>query len=119
MKKKLFCALFTVLFGANAIAQSSAELKKRLGIIDAEIAEITKSLREKTREKLLNQLSLVWGTKTFVYDKFESTDGTIRDVNRLLLQKKLVAPGQIVINTSSTPLHEKGKTNTIRVSEVN
>jgi len=70
-------------------------------------------------QNLLNQLSLVWGTKTFVYDKFESTDGTIRDVNRLLLEKKLVSPGQIVINTSSTPLHEKGKTNTIRVSEVN
>ncbi|QBQ39984.1 pyruvate kinase [Sphingobacterium psychroaquaticum] len=67
---------------------------------------------------LLNQLTLVWGVRAFIYDKFESTDGTIQDVNKLLKEKNLVAPGEIVINTSSTPLHEKGRTNTIRVSEV-
>ncbi|MFD1769451.1 pyruvate kinase [Sphingobacterium suaedae] len=69
-------------------------------------------------KKLLNLLSLVWGVRVFIYEKFESTDGTIQDVNRLLKENNLVAPGQIVINTSSTPLHEKGRTNTIRVSEV-
>jgi len=72
-----------------------------------------------SNHNLLNQLNLVWGVRAFVYDKFESTDGTIQDVNRLLLEKKLVSAGQIVINTSSTPLREKGRTNTIRVSEVN
>lgn len=69
-------------------------------------------------QKLLNLLSLVWGVKAFIYDRFESTDGTIQDVNRLLVENNLVTTGQIVINTSSTPLHEKGRTNTIRVSEV-
>ncbi|NQD70965.1 pyruvate kinase [Sphingobacterium shayense] len=69
-------------------------------------------------KKLLNLLSLVWGVRVFIYEKFESTDGTIQDVNRLLQEKNLVSSGQIVINTSSTPLHEKGRTNTIRVSEV-
>ncbi|MBD1430357.1 MULTISPECIES: pyruvate kinase [Sphingobacterium] len=68
--------------------------------------------------KLLNQLSLVWGVSTFIYKKFESTDGTIQDVNELLRENQLVDPGQIVINTASTPLHKKGKTNTIRVSVV-
>ncbi|MGO3805403.1 MAG: pyruvate kinase [Sphingobacterium sp.] len=69
-------------------------------------------------KKLLNLLSLVWGVRVFIYEKFESTDGSVQDVNRLLQEKNLVASGQIVINTSSTPLHEKGRTNTIRVSEV-
>lgn len=69
-------------------------------------------------KKLLTTLSLVWGIQTFIYDKFESTDGTIQDVNALLTQYRLVEPGQIVINTASTPLHQKGRTNTIRVSEV-
>lgn len=69
-------------------------------------------------KSLLNLLSLVWGVKAFMYEKFESTDGTIQDVNRLLTENNLLSPGQIVINTSSTPLHEKGRTNTIRVSEV-
>ena len=65
---------------------------------------------------LLNTLSLVWGVKTFFYDKFESTDGSIQDVNSLLKEKNLVEKGQIVINTASTPLHKKGKTNTIKVT---
>ena len=69
-------------------------------------------------KKLLTTLSLVWGVRTFIYDKFESTDGSIQDVNELLKADNLVEPGQIVINTASTPLHEKGRTNTIRVSEV-
>ncbi|MFD2967053.1 pyruvate kinase [Sphingobacterium bambusae] len=69
-------------------------------------------------KKLLNLLSLVWGVRVFIYEKFESTDGTIQDVNTLLKENNLVTSGQIVINTSSTPLHEKGRTNTIRVSEV-
>lgn len=68
--------------------------------------------------KLLRLLSLLWGVNTFMYKKFESTDGTIQDVNNLLKELQLVEPGQIVINTASTPLHEKGKTNTIKVSEV-
>ncbi|WP_257669458.1 pyruvate kinase [Parapedobacter tibetensis] len=67
---------------------------------------------------LLNTLSLLWGVKTFFYDKFESTDGSINDVNSLLKAKKLVETGQIVINTASTPLHKKGNTNTIKVTEV-
>ena len=67
---------------------------------------------------LLNTLSLLWGVQTFFYDKFESTDGSINDVNTLLKEKKLVEPGQIVINTASTPLHQKGRTNTIKVTEM-
>ncbi|MBE8721763.1 pyruvate kinase [Sphingobacterium pedocola] len=67
---------------------------------------------------LLRLLSLVWGVNTFIYERYESTDGTIQDVNGLLREYQLVDPGQIVINTSSTPLHEKGRTNTIRVSEL-
>lgn len=69
-------------------------------------------------QALLNTLTLLWGVKTFYYDKFESTDGSIHDVNSLLKSKKLVQPGQIVINTASTPLHQKGKTNTIKVTEM-
>ena len=69
-------------------------------------------------KNLINQLSLLWGVKVFVYSKFESTDGTIQDVNGLLKELNLVSPGEIVINTASTPLHQKGKTNTIRVSQL-
>ncbi|HAL50890.1 MAG TPA: pyruvate kinase, partial [Sphingobacterium sp.] len=69
-------------------------------------------------QKLLKQLSLLWGVKTFIYDKFESTDGSIHDVNKFIVKNNYVKPGSIIINTASTPLIEKGKTNTIRVSQL-
>ena len=67
---------------------------------------------------LLRQLSLLWGVKTFIYDKFDSTDGSIHDVNKFIVKNNYIAPGSIIINTASTPLIEKGKTNTIRVSQL-
>src|SRR5690606_18590070 len=67
---------------------------------------------------LLNTLSLLWGVKAFFYDKYESTDGSISDVNHLLKVKNLVKVGDVVINTASTPLHKKGKTNTIKVTVI-
>ena len=67
---------------------------------------------------LLNTLSLLWGVKAFFYDKYESTDGSISDVNNVLKSKNLIDAGEIVINTASTPLHKKGKTNTIKVTVI-
>lgn len=69
-------------------------------------------------KQLINTLSLLWGVQAFFYDKYESTDGSISDVNNLLKEKNLLEAGQIVINTASTPLHKKGKTNTIKVTVV-
>src|SRR3546814_11342520 len=65
---------------------------------------------------LLNALSLVWGVRSFYYDKFESTDQTIRDVSNILKSKGLVGAGDIVINTASAPIQEKDRTNTIRLT---
>lgn len=66
--------------------------------------------------QLLNTLSLLWGVRGFYYDKFESTDKTIRDVNQILKAEKLVDTGSVVINTAATPIEKKGKTNMIKVS---
>ncbi|SEN80346.1 pyruvate kinase [bacterium A37T11] len=67
---------------------------------------------------LLNTVSLLWGVRGFYYDGFESTDGSIHDVNKKLKELNLVTKGEIVVNTASTPLHKKGKTNTIKVTEI-
>lgn len=67
---------------------------------------------------LINMLSLCWGVKAFHYDGFESTDGSIHDVNSKLKEKNLVNPGEVVVNTASTPLQKKGKTNTIKVTVI-
>ncbi|MEL6192119.1 MAG: pyruvate kinase [Bacteroidota bacterium] len=67
---------------------------------------------------VLNTLNLVWGVKAFYYDSFESTDQTIQDVHEILKDNDLVQTGDIMINTGSMPLHERGLTNMIKISRV-
>jgi len=69
-----------------------------------------------SNKSLLNLLSLVWGVKGFFYDKMESTDESINDVNAILKEEHMVQEGDVVINTSSMPILKKGKTNMIKVS---
>src|SRR5690606_22263092 len=71
-----------------------------------------------SNEKLLCTLSLVWGVHGFFYDKFISTDETIKEVNAVLKQAKFVTTGDIVINTASIPISLKGRTNMIKVSVI-
>ncbi|WP_443937634.1 pyruvate kinase [Pedobacter sp. MW01-1-1] len=67
---------------------------------------------------LLNTLSLLWGVRGFYYDKFESTDNSIIDVNEILKSKKLVKAGDIVINTAAVPIEAKGKTNMLKITVI-
>lgn len=71
-----------------------------------------------SNKTLLCLLSLVWGVRGFYYDKFESTDKTMKDVNGILKQHKLVKKGDAVINTASTPIGRSGRTNTIKISTI-
>jgi len=70
------------------------------------------------RNDILNTLNLVWGVKTFYYDKFTSTDETIYDVVNILLTAGKVAQGDIVINTGSMPMHKKYRTNMLKLTLV-
>ena len=69
-------------------------------------------------KKLLTQLSLVWGVKTFFYDKTVSTDHTIADIKYLLKKEGYVTKGDMIINTASIPIEESGKTNMMKMSVV-
>jgi pyruvate kinase len=71
-----------------------------------------------SNKTLLCMLSLVWGVRGFYYDKFESTDQTMKEVNGILKHHKLVKRGDVVINTASTPIGRSGRTNTIKISEI-
>lgn len=71
-----------------------------------------------SNRNLLNALSLVWGVKAFYYDKFDSTDRTISDVNAILKAEKFVAAGDVVINTAAIPIEKKGKTNMVKVTVI-
>ncbi len=69
-------------------------------------------------KKLLTQLSLVWGVKTFFYNKTVSTDHTIADIKYLLKKQGYVSKGDMIINTASIPIEESGKTNMMKMSVV-
>ncbi len=71
-----------------------------------------------SNKQLLNALSLVWGVRAFYYDKLESTDQTISDVNGTLKASNLVQAGDIVINTAAVPIVNQGKTNMLKVSVI-
>lgn len=67
---------------------------------------------------LLGTLSLVWGTRCFFYDKFTTTDETIADSIELLRKHNLASPGDVVINLGSMPLHERRRTNMLKITKV-
>ena len=67
---------------------------------------------------LLNTLNLVWGVRGFYYDKYSSTDDTFNDVLEILKENEFVQKDDVVINTASMPIHEKARTNALKVSIV-
>lgn len=71
-----------------------------------------------SNKRILTQLNLLWGVKSFYYDKFVSTDDTVTDVNEIAREKGYVAKGDFLINLAAMPVTDKGMVNTLRVSEM-
>lgn len=71
-----------------------------------------------SNKTILSQLNLLWGVKAFYYDKFESTDKTVVQVNTLALENGWVEKGDMLINLAAMPIIEKGMVNTLRVSQI-
>lgn len=67
---------------------------------------------------ILNTLSLLWGVHGFYYDKFVSTDHTIADIKYILKKEDWVNESDLVINIASMPITGKGKSNMLKLSEV-
>ena len=69
-------------------------------------------------QKIVNTLSLFWGIYAFHYDRFHSTDETIKDLHDFLKRKKILKTGEIVINIGSMPIMDKGMTNMLKVGTI-
>jgi len=69
-------------------------------------------------KSILTQMSLVWGVKSFFYDKMVSTDHTIADIKYILKKMKLVEPGEQLIHLASMPMNEQGMTNMLKLDKV-
>lgn len=68
--------------------------------------------------ELLNRVNLIWGVRGLFYDGYKTTDQTFKDVIAILKKNKNLKTGDIVINTASMPIHEKSRTNALKISVV-
>ena len=71
-----------------------------------------------SNKRILTQLSLLWGVKTFFYDSMVSTDQTIADLNNMAREAGFITQGDTIINLASMPIKERGMANTLRVSHI-
>jgi pyruvate kinase len=67
---------------------------------------------------LLRTLSLVWGVRGYYYDKSESTDSTISDIEEILIREGHLSKGDVFINMASMPIHARERTNMLKINIV-
>ncbi|HYG02379.1 MAG TPA: pyruvate kinase [Chryseosolibacter sp.] len=67
---------------------------------------------------LLTKINLVWGSQAYFYDKINSTDETIADVEEILKRDGHVKSGDIFVILASMPIHERARTNTLKLNIV-
>jgi pyruvate kinase len=71
-----------------------------------------------SNRSILTQINLIWGVQGFYYNRRISTDETIADIKNILKDLNLVQAGDLVVNIASIPLEELGKSNMIKLSNV-
>lgn len=71
-----------------------------------------------SERRILSKMSLLWGVKSFYYDRDVSTDDTVVDINNIAKEKGFLKASDHVINLTSMPVKEKGMVNTLRITEI-
>ena len=71
-----------------------------------------------SNKRILSQLNLLWGVKCIYYNKFQSTDKTVEDVNTLAIKNRYVRKGDLVVNLASMAIKDKGQVNTLRITKL-
>ncbi len=69
-------------------------------------------------EKLLRQMCLVWGVKTFYFDTHDDIAATLEQIEKQLVDTGNLKKGDIFVNTASMPQHWHGHTNMMKVQVV-
>ncbi len=70
------------------------------------------------KRSLVNQLSMSWGVRAFYYDEEISLDDIISDQINILKVRGFLKPGDLVINTGSTPVPLHLPTNVLKITKV-
>lgn len=71
-----------------------------------------------SNRRIFKILNLVWNVRVFYYSKMESTDKTMKDVVNMLKDHGLLVEDDLVVHTASMPIHEKRRTNALKISIV-
>lgn len=71
-----------------------------------------------SNKRILSRLNLLWGVRSFFYDRYVSTDETVEDVNKIARDNKFVVKGDFLVNLAAMPIADKGMVNTLRVSQI-
>lgn len=71
-----------------------------------------------SNKRILTMLNLLWGVKGFYYNNLVNTDTTVKEINKIAMDKGFVEKGDHVINLTSMPVREKGMVNTLRVTQL-
>lgn len=66
---------------------------------------------------LMCALSLVWGVRAIYHDDFSNTDLVMGIMREILTKNDLVQQGDFIINISSIPIGQPGKTNMLKLSQ--
>lgn len=69
-------------------------------------------------KSLLTTINLVWGARAYFYDKINSTDETIADVENILKKEGHLKSGDIFITLASMPIQERQRTNALKINVV-
>jgi len=67
---------------------------------------------------LLTTISLIWGVRGFYYNTNESTDATISDIEKILKEAGHIKKDDIFITMASMPIHERLRTNMLKINVV-
>jgi pyruvate kinase len=69
-------------------------------------------------EQVRNQLALVWGIQPMLAEEAAHTDEMTRQVDRVLLEKGLAQPGELVVIAAGSPPGMAGSTNLVKAHKV-
>ena len=69
-------------------------------------------------QKVLTQLSLSWGVTAIYCERLDNHDDAIFDQIRILKEKGVLAKGDIVVSTGTTPVHQHLPTNMLKITKV-
>jgi len=119
-------------FTADAICQSAVQLAEQVNaaaiitLTDSGFTAIKiSSHRPKApifsftmNKDLINDLSLVWGVRTYFFKQCKNINEYIESTEEFLISQNLLKKGDLIVHVGSIPILKKGRTNMLKLTRV-